>query len=411
MFIGNKKCRIYAACGVSQTPIIPYPVRSYLFIGNKKCRIYAACGVSQTPKSYKRLWGVIMTLKEIARQANVSVSTVSRVINQKNTKAASPEVQERIWEIVRKSGYTPNATARSLKLGQKAQIQNTTPKSIACIYARSNSAVSDPFFSQIAKAIEQEAFKSNYFIRQSFTAMDIANPDMARQLAQFPVDGIVILGRYEKQLLRFFTQNYKNVIYTGLNPMGTQYDQVVCDGSDISYSALSYLVELGHTKIGYVGEQNNEVRFSGYKDALAKLGLPFLQKNTSNVHLSADGGYKGANILMHNKADISAIFCANDTTAIGVIHALKEKNFRIPEDISVISVDDIETAQYLSPMLTTVHVPLEELGKITAKTLIDRINGGHRLPMRISLPFYIAKRDSCGKLNRRRKTFASLPPQ
>lgn len=352
-----------------------------------------------------------MTLKEIARQANVSVSTVSRVINQKNTKAASPEVQERIWEIVRKSGYTPNATSRSLKLGQKAQIQNTTPKSIACIYARSNSAVSDPFFSQIAKAIEQEAFKSNYFIRQSFTAMDIANPDMARQLAQFPVDGIVILGRYEKQLLRFFTQNYKNVIYTGLNPMGTQYDQVVCDGSDISYSALSYLVELGHTKIGYVGEQNNEVRFNGYKDALAKLGLPFLQKNTSNVHLSADGGYKGANILMHNKADISAIFCANDTTAIGVIHALKEKNFRIPEDISVISVDDIETAQYLSPMLTTVHVPLEELGRITAKTLIDRINGGHRLPMRISLPFYIAKRDSCGKLNRRRKTFASLPPQ
>ena len=71
-----------------------------------------------------------MTLKEIARQANVSVSTVSRVINQKNTKAASPEVQERIWKIVRKSGYTPNATARSLKLGQKAQIQNTTPKSI-----------------------------------------------------------------------------------------------------------------------------------------------------------------------------------------------------------------------------------------------------------------------------------------
>ena len=101
-----------------------------------------------------------MTLKEIARQANVSVSTVSRVINQKNTKAASPDVQERIWKIVRKSGYTPNATARSLKLGQKAQIQNTTPKSIACIYARSNSAVSDPFFSQIAKAIEQEAFKA-----------------------------------------------------------------------------------------------------------------------------------------------------------------------------------------------------------------------------------------------------------
>ena len=83
---------------------------------------------------------------------------------------------------------------------------------------------------------------------------------------------------------------------------------------------------------------------------------------------------------MHNKADISAIFCANDTTALGVIHALKEKIFEYRKIISVISVDDIETAQYLSPMLTTVHIPLEELGRITAKTLIDRINGGHAFP-------------------------------
>ena len=350
-----------------------------------------------------------MTLKEIAKEANVSISTVSRVINQKNTKAASPEVQERIWDIVRKSGYTPNASARSLKMGKNTQNQETTPKSIACVYARSNSSVSDPFFSKIAKAIEQEAFKSNYFIRHSFTAVDIANPDVARQLSHFPVDGIVILGRYDHQLLKFFTQNHKNVIYTGLNPMSSQYDQVVCDGSEIASSAISYLAGLGHTKIGYVGEQNNEVRFSGYKEALARAGLPFYQKNAANVRLSADGGYKGANTLIHNKADISAIFCANDTTAIGVIHALKEKNFRIPEDISVISVDDIDTAQYLSPMLTTVHIPLEDLGKITAKTLIDRINGGHRLPMRITLPFYIAKRDSCSKLNRNRKTFADLP--
>lgn len=77
----------------------------------------------------------------------------------------------------------------------------------------------------------------------------------------------------------------------------------------------------------------------------------------------------------------------------------------------MISVDDIDTAQYLSPMLTTVHIPLEDLGRMTAKTLIDRINGGHRLPMRITLPFYIAKRDSCGKISRNRKTFADLPPQ
>lgn len=345
-----------------------------------------------------------MTLKEIAKEANVSISTVSRVINHKNTKAASPEVQERIWKIVRESGYTPNASARSLKLGQDVRLTENVPKSISCIFARSNTNVTDPFFSQIAKSIEQEAFKSNYFIRHSFTALDIENPEILQQLKQFPSDGAVILGRYDRQLLNFFTEYYKNVIYTGLNPMGPQYDQVVCEGSDIAITAISYLLEMGHTKIGYVGEHKNEVRFNGYKEAMAKLGLPFYQRNTANVNQTPDGGYKGANLLIKHKADITAIFCANDSTAIGVIHALKENGFRIPEDISVISVDDIDTAQYLSPMLTTVHIPMEDLGKMTAKILIDRINGGHRLPIKTVLPFYIAKRDSCSKPEYGRKS-------
>ncbi|HIU76154.1 MAG TPA: LacI family DNA-binding transcriptional regulator [Candidatus Pelethocola excrementipullorum] len=348
-----------------------------------------------------------MTLKEIAKEANVSISTVSRVINQKNTKAASAEVQERIWEIVRKSGYSPNATARNLKLGKNSEEQDKSPKSIACIYARSNTNGSDPFFSQIAKSIEQEAFKSNYFIRHSFTALDVANPETAKQLTQFPIDGLVILGRYDYQVMNFFTKHYKNVIYTGLNPMGCQLDQVVCDGKEIAFTAISYLMELGHTKIGYIGEQKNEVRFNGYKEAMEKLGLPFYQRNTANVKHSADGGYKGANILMKSKADLTAIFCANDSTAIGVLHALKERGFRIPEDISIISVDDIDTSQYLSPMLTTVHIPMEDLGKMAAKILIDRINGGHRLPIKTVLPYYIAKRDSCCKPGQGRKTFAS----
>ena len=132
-----------------------------------------------------------MTLKEIAKEANVSISTVSRVINQKNTKAASPQVQERIWEIVRKSGYTPNSSARALKLGPSAPSPETESKTIACIYARGDVAVSDLFFSHIAKSIEQEAFKSNFFMKHSFTALDIANPEIAAKIAAVKVDGAV----------------------------------------------------------------------------------------------------------------------------------------------------------------------------------------------------------------------------
>ena len=159
-----------------------------------------------------------MTLKEIAQKANVSISTVSRVINQKNTKAASPEVQERIWEIVRESGYTPNTSARALKMGAKAPTAiMALPKTISCIYARGEAAVSDLFFSHIAKAIEQEAFKSNFFIKHSFTALDIANTEVAARIANSPADGAVILGRYDKQILKFFTEHYKHIVYAGLN--------------------------------------------------------------------------------------------------------------------------------------------------------------------------------------------------
>ena len=134
-----------------------------------------------------------------------------------------------------------------------------------------------------------------------------------------------------------------------------------------------------------------------------------MQKNTANVKLSHEGGYQGAYRLMEAKADVTAIFCANDNTAIGAIKAIREKGYRIPEDISIIGVDDIETAQYLSPMLTTVHIPTEEMGQLAAKILIDRINGGHRIPLKLILPFHIAKRDTCATPARNGKTFYNSP--
>lgn len=166
-----------------------------------------------------------MTLKEIAKEAGVSVSTVSRVINQENTKAASPKVQARIWEIIRRTGYSPNKTARNLKLGQSAELRDPDPKSIACVYARTHTDMSDPFFSQIVKALELEAIKSRYFIRYSFTSQDLGRPETAAQLTQFPADGIVVLGRYDQRIASLVSNLSKNVVYTGLIPMDFQFDQ------------------------------------------------------------------------------------------------------------------------------------------------------------------------------------------
>lgn len=336
-----------------------------------------------------------MTLKEIANLAGVSISTVSRVINQKNTKVASKEVQDKIWKIVRESNYVPNATARNLKMGYTQQKTPLDTNTFGCIFARSTTDMNDPFFSQIARAMEQEAFKRGYLMKYSFTAFDINDPNVYHQITSNQVGGIAILGRFDQNLLKFIKSHYKHVIYTGLNKIDQDMDQIICDGYQASMMAVKHLHKLGHSKIGYVGEKNKEMRYQGYCDAMSTLNLPVKREHIIVTPQSSEDGYKSVKEFLKKPPTVSALFCANDLTAIGAIKAVKEMGYKVPNDISVISIDDIDTAQYVSPMLTTVHIPMEELGKMTAKILIDRIENGKSIPIKIEIPFYIANRESC----------------
>lgn len=338
-----------------------------------------------------------MTLKEIAQEAGVSISTVSRVVNKNLPGAASKEVQDKIWEIVRRSGYTPNSNARSLKMGNENM---PASHSIACLFARTPEASSDLFFSSLARSIEQEAFRRNYVLKYSFSSIDINHPNTFRLITDNHVDGAVILGRCDKPMLKTMKQYFHSIVYSGLNHLEAKYDQIICDGSQAAEAAVNYLIDLGHRKIAYVGETKAENRYIGYCNALNAHKLPLNKSICSNVLLSFEGGYQGTKKLLENGCDATAFFCGSDATAIGAMRAIQERGLSIPTDISVIGIDDIDTAQYLTPMLTTVHIPVEEMGQITAKTLIDRIEGGHRLPMQINLPFYIAVRDSCGRPKR-----------
>ncbi|MBS6396634.1 MAG: LacI family DNA-binding transcriptional regulator [Clostridiales bacterium] len=335
-----------------------------------------------------------MTLKDIAHEAGVSISTVSRVINNTGSNAASQEVRERIWDIVRRTGYIPNHSAQNLKLGKSEAAISS--HSLTCLFARTPSAPNNPFFATIAKSVESEAYRQNYFLKSSFTSFDINNVE-SYQVLQGSTNGVVILGRCDKTTLKFLKQYCHHVIYTGLNPLDAKYDQVLCDGYEAALTALEYLFQLGHRHIGYVGEIESENRYRGYCDFLQKHDLPFDSSYVAAVPLTSSDGYDGTLQLLEQQPRLTAIFCGDDITAIGVLRAIKDFGLKVPADLSVISIDDIDTAQFLSPMLTTIHVPMEEMGSLAAKILIDRINGGHTLPLQIKLPFYLAKRESCAK--------------
>lgn len=334
-----------------------------------------------------------MTLKEIASLAGVSPSTVSRVINHPGSKAASRKVEDKIWQIVRETGYVPDVSARSLKLHGTSGRTPDTPKAIGCLLARTHT--SDPFFSKIARGLEREALRNGYTVKYIFSYQDMRQPDIQLAIRQTKVEGVALLGRPDSRMRSFLKANFKKIIYAGLNNIDSDFDQITCNAYLASKTAVSYLAKLGHTQIAYLGERKNEIRYRGYLDAISQLALPLNREYIIDTPLSSEGGYQAAIRLLSAENNITALFCANDLTAIGAMKAAKEIGRCIPKDLSVIGIDDIETCQYTKPMLTTIHIPMEDLGTMTAKILIDRIETGKRIPMKVELPFRLIRRDSC----------------
>jgi DNA-binding LacI/PurR family transcriptional regulator len=178
----------------------------------------------------------------------------------------------------------------------------------------------------------------------------------------------------------FFEKHYRNIVYTGLNSVDTNWDQVICDGYEAAKTALEHLIKNGHKRIAYVGETENEIRFSAYKDTLLNAGLDFNMRLVSDCSLDGMGGYAGAEQLLDKAGSPpTAVFCANDITAIAAMKRFSEKGLKIPDDISVIGIDN------------------EELGKTAVRLLVDRINKEHKLPMEIILPHRLILRESTAK--------------
>lgn len=336
-----------------------------------------------------------MTLKEVARRAGVSISTVSRIINSPGF--ASKEVQDRVWAIIRETGYVPNQSARELKQkqGSAAAAYSYT---LTCILGRTRSPEDNPFFAQVARAAEQQALRLGYSISLSYSIFDMESEELQSRVKQAKADGAIVLGRFSSEAMRFLEQHYKNMVYVGRNVIDLPCDQVICDGYEATQTALRCLIDRGHRRIGYLGETENEVRCQAFLDAVARYGLDSDESLICECPQSGAGGYEGAGKLLKESNPLpTAVFCAADVSAVAAIRRFSEAGVKIPQQLSVISMDNIELSQYVSPMLTTVEMPIVEMGSVAVQTLIQRISRMHRLPMKIYLPSRLMVRESVVK--------------
>ena len=345
-----------------------------------------------------------MSIKKIAEKVGVSSATVSRVLNNPNYKCAKPGLRDKIWKAAMELNYVPNEAARNLKMGA-ANKKNDTYY-INVLMTRMDADQSDPFFTELLHVVESEIHKhmcilSKVWFRPMFSndrkckaeKLDQVISDMYDE-AEGKCDGLIIIGKCNETALKKLNQKYKSVVSVNRNSTNYEVDEVICDGKKIASMAVEHLVELGHRNIGYLGECHNEARYNGYLETLHKHKIELNQDYVIETKQTETEGFEVMERFLHSGDCPSGIYCANDITAIGMLKCLNryKNKYYMP---SIISSDDIEQAQYTNPMLTTVKLPKEEMGKFAMLLLLDRMKGGHKGVVRVELEGKLIRRNSC----------------
>lgn len=333
------------------------------------------------------------TIKEIADKANVSTSTVSRVLNNDHTLTVQAETRERILRVAKELGYE-TILERRLKQRQ------LTTKHVGIILTQSlDEEISDPYFLSIRQGIEME-LGSNGINTVTFRLHETEGNQMMEGL-----DGLIVVGRVKETTLKTISQ-VDNVVYINHGPNEDLYDSVVINFERATEKALKHLVSIGYTRIGYIGGKeilhmknqrliSEDKRLITFERFMKERDL-FDQNAVFIGEYTMAQGYKLMKKAIESAPKLpEAFFIGSDPMAIGALRALQEAKLHVPSDVAIISFDDIEAAKFASTPLTTIRVHTREMGRTGVKLLLDRLNG-RELPMTITLPTELVIRESCG---------------
>ncbi|GBD93020.1 HTH-type transcriptional repressor CytR [bacterium BMS3Abin05] len=308
-----------------------------------------------------------ITIDEIALKAGVSIATVSRALN--NNGSIRKETRERIIQIANNSNYKPNSIARSLSRKQTDTIGVILPELV------------DEFFMGIVRAIEEESYKNKRYILISSSRSQRSTVETLLEfMGSGRVDGVILMAPKMYREIPVLIHKSKRPVV--LLNKSKEEDGVVSfniNNYQGAFTVVQHLIEHGYKNIGMIqGPERNceaEERFRGFKDALIQNNLQLEKSLIVTGNFRAKSGYYGFSRLMSQPKKPDAIFCANDMMATGAYKAARSSHIKIPQDVAVVGFDDIYLSRLLIPRLTTVHVPIEELGTNAVRYLLKMISG------------------------------------
>lgn len=323
------------------------------------------------------------TIKDIATKAGVSIATVSRVLNHDETLNVQEETKKRIFEAAEQLEYT-----------LKVQKKRKKKLKIGVLYSYSpTEELEDPYYLCIRLAIE------NKLEEEGYKKIPITLQDTIESLAG--VDGIICSGTFSKSMVEVVGEWGKPTVFIDSNPDIRRFDAIKIDYDQAVKTIMDCFVAHGHTKIGFVGCQEidrdgrelQDERMVAVKKYLTEKGMYHPEYIKTGL-FHAKYGYKLLKELYNEGNLPTALFVANDSMAVGCYNAAYELGIKIPDDISIIGFNDIPTAKYMIPPLTTVRLYMEFMGEYAVRLLEERILGGRDLCVMVTVPTKLYERDS-----------------
>jgi LacI family transcriptional regulator len=340
--------------------------------------------MTQPPKRY--------TIKDIARESGVSLSTVSLVFN--DNPRISPATREKVLKTIERLGYQPNRMAQALAWKHT--------RTLAVLLPQLRHTFADVYFGEIMSGIYDRASKLGYKILLEVARAEFVEQKQYLQLYdQKFVDGILFLGASARhRFVAEMTDGSRPFLL--VNSYWTEHslNYVVSNYRYGAWQATQHLLRLGHERIGFISGGLSDIQtsqdvFASFQEALAERPVAFDPQLVADGWLTEEGGMKAAEQLVRRDPKVTALFALNDKMALGAMKKLNDLGLRVPRDIAVVGFDDIPAASYAIPGLTTVHQPLYDIGKLACERIIDLI---HKKVERVqdTLPIYLVVRESCG---------------
>jgi LacI family transcriptional regulator len=329
------------------------------------------------------------TIKDIAREAGVSVAMVSKVLNHPD--CGRTETREKVLAVVKRLNYQPNHAAKSMI--------NKRTGMIALII----SDVRNPFFTEVARGLEDAANKNNYRVMLCNTDNDPLKQQSYLQALQGRiVDGFIIsVASEDSRQLKKINRAELPFVLIDRECQNFRTDAVIVDNRDGAVKAVRHLLNNGRRRVGFIaGKQNTQTgreRMQGYCDALAEQGIAVEQQLIKEGHFTISGGYQAAKALLELPECPDALFIANNAMTMGALRALTEARVRIPKKIALVSFDDVEWAEFFTPPLTVIRQPTYTMGSLAGEILFQRLTEAKQSEIKeIVLRPELIVRKSCG---------------